>query len=103
MVWRYAILGFFAYPPIRYIPEISPTTSPDSWPLMYFFTSCCSCPLCTSSLGSELVVAVPPAHKRFPVIPTRSLGKGQALATGRLGSPSQSAEVIHPRVWTGRG
>src|SRR5712692_3228359 len=81
----------------------NPTTSPDTWPLTYSFTSCCSCPLRTPSLGSELAVAVPPAHMRSPLTPVRSLGEGQALATGRLSSPSTSAEVIHPRVWTCRG
>ena len=48
---------------------INPTTSPDSWPLTYSFTSCCSCPLRTPSLGSELAVAVPPAHMRSPLTP----------------------------------
>src|SRR6266436_1686629 len=70
---------------------------------MSSFTSCCSYPLRTPSLGSELAVAVPPAHMRSPLTPVRSLGEGQALTTGRLSSPSKSAEVIPPRVWTCRG
>src|SRR5712691_5737640 len=60
-------------------------------------------PLHTPSLESELAVVVPPAHMPSPLTPVRSLGEGQALATGRRSSPSKSAKVIHPRVWTCRG
>src|SRR5712691_9933814 len=60
-------------------------------------------PLHTPSLESELAVVVPPAHMPSPLTPVRSLGEGQALATGRRSSPSKSAKVIHPRVWTCHG
>jgi hypothetical protein len=83
--------------------RLTPTTSPDPWPLTHSLTRCCRCPLCMPSLGSELAVAVPPAHIPSPLTPVHILGEGQALATGRLSSPPKSAEVIHPRAWTYRG